>query len=465
MPRGDNKKKKLVAGRAVPGAPGVIYRVTAGKQKRFEAYVSYRDVRYQAQTWNSLEEAKEAQRKKLEELRAGTPQVRVAERHMLFATFVETLFFPESYGRIRRGARKGEAKRRSTIDAARSRYNVYLKPAFGKLAVVDVTYPKIVAFVTKMEKGKFRAAENVIRDVNGTSRTFCPRRAATPSTKTRREVMLLLRSVLRDAERRKIMPKTDFPDDVIPAAPRKKMKGPPPETAVQIVAAIESPVARTLSALLLMGGLRLGEAIALRWADIIDDAIFIRRTADAKTREIRDGGKTERATRTVPLDANLKPVLAAYRALQTAKKVPVYEDWLFPARRNRTPDRPVLDQASYRRRHFAPAVRTVLLKLVATGVMNADDMEKLAVTPHKLRHTYASRMVQEYPVANVSDWLGHFDAGFTMSVYVTPLPTAKRPQETSAFPSLEVPPVQSGAAAGSPQDAPAKAARKPRFSR
>lgn len=67
-------------------------------------------------------------------------------------------------------------------------------------------------------------------------------------------------------------------------------------------------------------------------------------------------------------------------------------------------------------------------------------MKKVAathgVTPHILRHTFASTMVREYPVANVSEWLGHFDAGFTMSVYVTPLPTTKRPQETSAFPPL-----------------------------
>src|ERR1700741_3815626 len=73
MPKGDNKKSKLIPGRAVKGAPGIIYRETADKQKRFEAFVSYRDVRHHAQTWSSLEEAKEAQRRKLAELRAGTP--------------------------------------------------------------------------------------------------------------------------------------------------------------------------------------------------------------------------------------------------------------------------------------------------------------------------------------------------------------------------------------------------------
>jgi len=451
MPKGDNKKKKLIVGRAVPGAPGVIYRETADRQKRFEAFVSYRDVRHHAQTWSSLEEAKEAQRRKLAELRAGTPQVRVAERHMLFSTFVETLFFPESYVRVRRGARKGESKRRGTLAAASSRYNVYLKPAFGKLAVVDVTYAKIVAFVTRMEQGKFCAPEAVEREVNGTARTFRPRRTSRPGAKTRREALLLLRSILRDAQRRNIIPNADFPDDVIPAAPRTKMQGPPPDTAVKIIAAIESPIARTLSALLLMGGLRLGEAIALRWSDITDDMILVRRIADAKTREVRDGGKTERATRAVPLDANLKPVLAAYHALQATKKVPVYEDWLFPARRSRSAERPVLDQASYRRRHFAPAVAKVA--------------EALGVTPHKLRHAYASRMVQEYPVANVSEWLGHYDPGFTMSVYVTPLPTAKRPQETSAFPSIEIPCVQAVFAAGSPQDSERPRRRKMRSSR
>ena len=387
----------LVPGKRVPGDEnrGILYTATG----RFTAYYNYANRRYYAGTFDTLPLARAGRDAEYARRKGGAPAVSLKSKRELFDTFVTVTFFPLSF----KTAKSGKPKKASTIRAAISRYRVYLQPFFGPLMLEDVTYSHILTFRADLERGAFVAPEFVElppRTEGGRPRRYKPRRTVKPSPKTTREVLVLLRQILKEAARAKGLV-NPFPDDFIPSGERPEIEPPDLATAVKIAKAIRSLPHRTLTYVLIYAGCRLGEALALEWRHIDFEAkrVRIEQSADAKTREIQTP-KTKRGIRTVPLDPALAKELRAYRrALETAGEP---SPWLFPT------SAPhdgvfVLDQRSYVQRHFDPARRTVT---------------SARVTPHMLRHTWCTLAVTRYPVAYVSKWAGHSDPSFTYRTYV-----------------------------------------------
>jgi integrase len=331
---------------------------------------------------------------------------------MLFSTFAEGPFFTEAFLLTK----KGTAKKESTIRAAKSRYAVYLKPCFGDTMLEDINAATIRAFRTRLDAGEFAASEIVElppRTIGGEPRRYKPRRTETLSSKSKREILLLLRQIINVAREDERIKDAPFPDRVIPSADPAEISPPDLATAIAIAKAIPSLPHRTLTYVLIYTGCRLGEAMALTWDDIdfAGKRVRIARSADAKTRMIQEP-KSKRAKRNVPLDPRLAKELRSYRTQQEKGTVPALGDWLFPTTR---PDHDkgtfVLDQRSYVQRHFDPARKTVTQD---------------HVTPHMLRHTWCSVAVTRYPVAYVSKWAGHSDVSFTYRVYVQPFEAEER---------------------------------------
>jgi integrase len=153
-------------------------------------------------------------------------------------------------------------------------------------------------------------------------------------------------------------------------------------------------LAHALVAVLVFAGLRISEALALRWRDVDLAAGVIR---------VR-GTKTAAAAREVDLLPALRDVLAALKA----RRDPSRDDLLFVTSRGTSYDR-----HNVTRRLFKPAVERANARLAADGL---DPLP--AITPHSLRRTYASVLVAlGEDVGHVMDSLGHTDAGFTLSVY------------------------------------------------
>jgi integrase len=152
---------------------------------------------------------------------------------------------------------------------------------------------------------------------------------------------------------------------------------------------------RALLATLVFAGLRLGEALALRWADV---------DLTAGTIHIRDA-KTHAGVRRVDLLPVLHGELHAYKAsLQDPADAP-----LFATRGGRP-----LNPSNVRQRIFAPATQH------AEATLRQKDLAPLPaeLTPHSLRRTFASLLFAlGEPPPYVMSQMGHTTPALTLAIY------------------------------------------------
>jgi len=153
---------------------------------------------------------------------------------------------------------------------------------------------------------------------------------------------------------------------------------------------------RPLLATLIFGGLRISEALNLRWRDI-DLAGGRLRVA---------GSKTDAGVRWVPLMAALRDELIA-RKLSTPRNGP--DDTVFSTTAGGTWSR---DNA--RKRIFDTAVRLADERLEEHGLAPTPE----GLTPHSLRHTYISlRVALGDDAATIAQDAGHADMAVTFRIY------------------------------------------------
>ncbi len=153
---------------------------------------------------------------------------------------------------------------------------------------------------------------------------------------------------------------------------------------------------RALLATLVFAGLRIGELAALRWRDV--DLAGNRITVQAS--------KTDAGVRQIDLLPVLHNELTIYKA-QASNPAP--DGFVFA-----TAAGTELIQGNIRRRVLDKAIDRANEKLTETGDVPLPD----GLTPHKLRHTFASILVAlGVDPGSVMDQLGHTDPGFTLRVY------------------------------------------------
>ncbi|MCW3020344.1 MAG: integrase family protein [Solirubrobacterales bacterium] len=153
---------------------------------------------------------------------------------------------------------------------------------------------------------------------------------------------------------------------------------------------------RALLATLVFAGLRISELTALRWRDL---------DLAAGRLHVR-ASKTDAGIRTVDLLPVLRTELDAHRA-RSADTSP---DAIVFASAAGTE----LKQGNIRRRVLDKSVELADRRLTAGGQAPLP----AGLTPHKLRHTFASILVAVgVDPGSVMDQLGHRDPGFTLRVY------------------------------------------------
>ncbi len=165
---------------------------------------------------------------------------------------------------------------------------------------------------------------------------------------------------------------------------------------------------RAILATLVFAGLRISELEELRWRDV--DLAAGRLT-------VRES-KTDAGMREVDLLPALVDVLREHKAatLSTGGNVTSLDAAraLADARVFGTRTGKAHSQANVRERMLAPAVERASAALVASGASPLPD----GLTPHKLRHTFASVLVAlgTDPAVTMAQ-LGHADPAFTLRVY------------------------------------------------
>ena len=153
---------------------------------------------------------------------------------------------------------------------------------------------------------------------------------------------------------------------------------------------------RALLATFVFAGLRIGELTALTWRDVdlAGNQVSVRES------------KTDAGTRQIDLLPALRDELAAYKAQAPDTRPTAF---VFPSAAGTK-----LAQENIRSRVLEKTIERTNQKLIeADGVPLPEGL-----TPHKLRHTYASILVAlGVDPGSVMDQLGHADPGFTLRVY------------------------------------------------
>ena len=151
---------------------------------------------------------------------------------------------------------------------------------------------------------------------------------------------------------------------------------------------------RALLSTLLFAGLRIGEALTLRWGDVD----FARGTIQVRA------AKTDAGVRTVNIVAVLRDELDAYRARTLYGR----DVLVFGSSKGK-----VQSSSNVRTRVLVKAVERANVKLKKAGV---EPIPKL--TPHSLRRTFASLLfaIDETP-PYVMAQMGHATANLTLAVY------------------------------------------------
>jgi integrase len=140
----------------------------------------------------------------------------------------------------------------------------------------------------------------------------------------------------------------------------------------------------------------MGELTALRWRDL--DL--------AGNRLIVRASKTDAGVRQIDLLPALRDELAAFKAQAPST---ASDGFVFATAAGSEPK-----QVNIRRRVFDRAVEAANEKLADVGDVPLPER----LTPHKLRHTFASILVAVgVDPGVVMDQLGHTDPGFTLRVY------------------------------------------------
>lgn len=179
-----------------------------------------------------------------------------------------------------------------------------------------------------------------------------------------------------------------------------------PAEAQQFMACLElEPLFwRAFFSLLIMVGLRRGEAVALQWRDLQAERLTIQRSATLDKNSpdgIRIGSTKTGDSRTVPIIPELYNLLMELRQEQAGKYGSLLTDSSFIFCNIRDPQRPTY-----------PTTPTTFLRRFCKRHGLRD------VSPHDLRHTCASLSLEAGAnVKNVQRLLGHADSATTLTYY------------------------------------------------
>lgn len=173
---------------------------------------------------------------------------------------------------------------------------------------------------------------------------------------------------------------------------------------------IESDRLYAMYLLIVMAGLRRGEAVGLRWSDVeLDEQVIaVRQQVVAVRREVRIGPpKTQAGERLVALDATTAAALRAHRRRQLQERLAWGEAWTSTGLVFTHADGLMLrpDFVTHHFRYLAKGADLPVIRL------------------HDLRHTSASlALAAKVPLKVVSDRLGHSSTSITADLYSHLLP-------------------------------------------
>lgn len=223
-----------------------------------------------------------------------------------------------------------------------------------------------------------------------------------------------LRSALNSAVKRRLIPWNPALHVELPAPSRPATGVWTPEQLGHFLDSIADHRLYALFHLVALAGLRRGEALGLRWADLDLDTATIRVSQQllASSGGLHFGApKTKSGVRSVALDAETVQVLRAHRAQQRSERARWGDLWL---------DRQLVFTREDGEVMHPDNVTHMFQKLVARA-------ELPRIRLHDLRHTSASlALAAGVPIKVVSSRLGHSTTAITSDLYTHVVPVVAR---------------------------------------
>jgi integrase len=188
-------------------------------------------------------------------------------------------------------------------------------------------------------------------------------------------------------------------------------RGLEPDACKKLLADLEGSPVYAPTALAALTGVRRGELLALKWSEVdLDGGELHVVAALEQTRGAvrRQGPKTKRSARDVPLTPAAVAVLRHHRAAQKALRLrwgPFWHDegYVFPS--------DLVTQSKNGGRMWTPDA-------FSQAFRKACDAKGWRIGFHELRHTAATTWLRSgVRVEVVSRWLGHANSGITLQVY------------------------------------------------
>ena len=263
----------------------------------------------------------------------------------------------------------------------------YLVPGLGHIQLSKLTPDHLVDLYHNLRKKGLRAKDGL-------------------SEQTVRHVHAVLHAALKSAKKRGLV-KLNVADHVeAPEVPKYKHTVLTTQQAQKFLTVAKQDRLYPLFVVLIQCGLRIGEALALRWSDLDFENGTLnvaQRVANLSGTLDFDEPKSETSRRTFDLPANVITVLKHWRSVQAQERLQCKGSWHHPELTFTTPIGTVLNVNNIRNRCLNP-----LLK--AAGLPH--------VRIHDLRHTALSVMAASgMTPKEVQEAAGHEDITTTYNIY------------------------------------------------
>lgn len=312
---------------------------------------------------------------RLRELLAARPQAKGAAEHSPVGLLLDRYLEHE----VRRRCRA------STVAAVESAVRTWIRPHLGTRVLGRLTARDLESWLANL-------------------------RAAGASPRTQLAAYQALSGACRWAVKRGELGVSPLAGVARPRVPRPQRRTWTREEARRVLAAAAGDRLEALLSLLLSTGLRIGEALALRWADVDLQAgrlRVVRAETEVSGRLVEGEPKTAAGRRSVALSASTVAALRAHRARQALEEAELSDDALATARAEgrvfRSERGGPLRSRNLRTRWWAPL-------LERAGVP--------ALSFHELRHTSATLLLEAgiHPRV-VQERLGHSSVAVTLDLY------------------------------------------------
>jgi integrase len=225
------------------------------------------------------------------------------------------------------------------------------------------------------------------------------------SAATSRRIHATLRAALNGAVRRRLIPYNPALQVELPAERRAPSPVWTPEQVGHFLDVTQHDRLGPLWALVVMTGVRRGEAVGLQWGDVDLDAGVIRvrqQAVEVAGRVHLSEPKTRSGVRTVPLDSGTTAALRSHKAAQAAERLKAGAAWR--------------DTGFVFTDELGQMLRPEAVSRAFRGAAARAELPRIRL--HDLRHTSASLALSAgVPLKVVSDRLGHSTIAITANLY------------------------------------------------